>query len=361
LFLPSFAVKISAAPKAFALGARVTLLPPAEEMRALGAEIQSMVLPLDAEDGAADAVYVIFNGEMVGLTRDPEGVVRRLRARAHGRGSSPYDVPTVYVSPCGGHVYVYHDEGRVMRPLLVVRDGRLPDAGTDAATLFADRCIRYMDAAEVSSLDVALVRRPIPAGTGIGRRGPNVAQLTAKRQRGVEVDLMEVHAHLILGVTAALIPFLQATGGRRGTSQATAAPSPTKAPATRIRRAWDGRRSVRRCRRARRPIGVDPNKRPSSPPPHPHPRPRHPFSPAGGTSASGPFELSPALCYAQQPLCPATAPNTAVQAMECGLPLGQNLVVVVCPYGGCIQSFRRPGGPRLPSGAVRTKKNGLGW
>lgn len=58
----------------------------------------------------------------------------------------------------------------------------------DVDALIQGRLLRYVDAAEIASLRVALE--------------PSVA-----RQR--PVDLIEVHAHLILGVTAALIPNLR--------------------------------------------------------------------------------------------------------------------------------------------------------
>jgi hypothetical protein len=198
------------ATKAFALGARVTLGPSPSEVAAVRQDIQRTLLPLDDADTAA--VYVVFNGEMLGLTRDPEGLVYDLRRRIRSRGSvHPYDVPTAYVSPCGGHVYVYHDEGRIMRPLLVVRDGHLPDPARSLDALLSDGLIRYVDAAEIGTSDVALLRRTTEGGVPpVVRRAPDVSHLRAKQSRGVAVDLMEVHAHLILGVTAALIPFLQA-------------------------------------------------------------------------------------------------------------------------------------------------------
>lgn len=49
----------------------------------------------------------------------------------------------------------------------------------------------------------------------------------------------------------------------------------------------------------------------------------------------GPFDQSPAMCYAQRPLCPSTLCGTALDATEGGLPMGQNFIIAVCPYGGC--------------------------
>lgn len=58
----------------------------------------------------------------------------------------------------------------------------------------------------------------------------------------------------------------------------------------------------------------------------------------GGTMPPGPFDGSPALCYAQKPLCAATVTETSMDVMECEHPMGQNLVIAVCPFTGCNQN-----------------------
>ena len=177
------------------------------------------------------------------------------RGRCH-----PYCIPSVYVAPCDGSVYIHTDDGRVVRPLLTVRPGssawvrprdRPPG---DVAGMLTAGDLRYVDAAEVGALDVALDPGAVAARLG----------------QGINVDLMEVHAHLMLGVTAALIPLLQANQSPRNAYQTSM-----------------GRQAV------------------------------------GAPLPPGPFELAPALCYAQQPLCPATAPGTSLSDTECGLPMGQ--------------------------------------
>lgn len=60
--------------------------------------------------------------------------------------------------------------------------------------------MRYVDSAEISSLDVALNMRTI-------------------LERETKPDLLELHAHLMLGVTASLIPFLQANQSPRNAYQ----------------------------------------------------------------------------------------------------------------------------------------------
>lgn len=58
----------------------------------------------------------------------------------------------------------------------------------------------------------------------------------------------------------------------------------------------------------------------------------------GAPLPPGPFDLSPAMCYAQKPLCGAALPGSQVEDIESGQPMGQNLVIAVCPYGGCNQN-----------------------
>lgn len=104
-------------------------------------------------------------------------------------------------------MYVHCDEGRIVRPLLLAPDnnhnnnnGALP--WTTAAVvdrpveqLLLSGALRYVDAAEICTLNVAL---------SPGDRRP-------------DTDLIEVHPHLMLGVTAAMIPLLQCNQSpRRG-------------------------------------------------------------------------------------------------------------------------------------------------
>lgn len=103
------------------------------------------------------------------------------------------------MAPCDGSVNIHTDEGRIVRPLLTVSRSTgiwvRPQhrAPTDVAGLLADRLLRYVDAAEISMLDVAL----------------DTQTVLQRCKNNTPVDLLEVHAHLILGVTAALIPLLQ--------------------------------------------------------------------------------------------------------------------------------------------------------
>jgi hypothetical protein len=238
-----------------------------------------------ADDGVADdARYVLLNGDVLGRTPDPVGFAARVRALPPP-GAVPYAATSVHVSACDHTVYVHTDEGRVVRPLLVVGGGaewrRPPFAPGEVDAMLAAGVLRFVDAAELATRDVAL-------------------DPTTLRARREAVDLMEVHAHLILGVTAALIPFLQNNQSPRNAyqtsmGQAAAGPfPPVKYMLFQLLPAV-GRQAV------------------------------------GAPLPPGPFELSPALCYAQRPLCPATVPAGSLADTECGLPMGQNFVIAVLP------------------------------
>ena len=58
----------------------------------------------------------------------------------------------------------------------------------------------------------------------------------------------------------------------------------------------------------------------------------------GAILPPGPFDGSPVLCYAQKPLAAATLQDTSMDCMESGHPMGQNLVIMVSPFGGCNQN-----------------------
>ena len=68
------------------------------------------------------------------------------------------------------------------------------DMSVDVCDLLNSKALLYIDAAEVYTLNIALGPENIQSGT---------------------FDLMEIHPHLMLGVTAALIPLLQANQSPR--------------------------------------------------------------------------------------------------------------------------------------------------
>lgn len=192
--------------KAFSLAARVTHAPDAEAVRIYRIGVIEAIRCNQGAgpDEAPVGPYVFMNGDIVGSTTNSLGVAAAVRALPPP-GTTPHAAPSVYVCPCDQSVYVRTDEARVVRPLLMVPpsmtlgDGWKRPKGDDSVDhLLATGALRYVDAAEVAVLDLALE----PAET-----------------RTRPIDLLEVHAHLMLGVTAALIPLLQANQSPRNAYQ----------------------------------------------------------------------------------------------------------------------------------------------
>ena len=96
-------------------------------------------------------------------------------------------------------MYIHTEDGRVVRPLLCVdRLQHALDGNHSVDDLLDLKVLRYVDASEIATLDVALYPRVMLERT---------------------VQLLEIHAHIILGVTAGLIPFLQANQSPRNAYQ----------------------------------------------------------------------------------------------------------------------------------------------
>jgi hypothetical protein len=211
--------------KAFALGARVTLLPGAAQLNGYRESVMSQILP---HPQRTDSHFVLLNGEIIGYTDDPDTAVQRLR-NVPPPGQQPYYSPSVCVSVTDGTIHIHTEDGRVVRPLLI--PSQLPVGVENAAIdeLLRDKMLRYVDAAEISTMEVAM--------------SPRSMHWHSK-------DLMEVHAHLILGVTAALIPMLQANQSPRNAYQTSMVPRASfprkRAPGT-TGGGWDpATRAVRR-------------------------------------------------------------------------------------------------------------------
>ena len=155
-------------------------------------------------DASPDTHFVMLNGDILGYTDDPCETVNRIQQilppgaecilvsseNAPCFRQQPYYAPSVYISPCDNTVYIHTEDGRVVRPLLCVDQLQYAlDGNHSVDDLLELKALRYVDASEIATLDVALYPRVM-------------------RERTVQ--LLEVHAHIILGVTAGLIPFLQA-------------------------------------------------------------------------------------------------------------------------------------------------------
>lgn len=172
--------------KAFALGARVTLMPPAAQLKAY----RMAALECVSQEFKDTSTLVLLNGDIIGYTEDAAQTVEKL-LRLDAPGDHPYCSPSVYISPCDHTVHIHTEDGRVVRPLLEASKLNEIDPSREPCVtkLLRRNLIRYVDASEIATLDVALNLK------GVRPHQNN--------------QLLEVHVHLILGVTAGLIPLLQ--------------------------------------------------------------------------------------------------------------------------------------------------------
>jgi DNA-directed RNA polymerase subunit B len=158
-----------------------------------------MAAPLDD-----NSYFVLLNGEIVGYTNCPDEAVANIRMLDYP-GESPYYAPSIYSSASDRTVQIHTEDGRIVRPLLVVAKLHLLNPNANVDCLIKQGVLRYVDAAEISTLDVALI--------------PSILETRSEKPH-----LLEVHANLILGVTAALIPLLQANQSPRNAYQTSMGP-----------------------------------------------------------------------------------------------------------------------------------------
>jgi len=165
------------------------------------------IVPLDEashDDFVANA-KVFVNGAWTGLARSGPEVVRALR-RARRSGDLPIDVSISYVSATA-EVHVTTDEGRMVRPLLVVGEdghlvltGELCDQIRTGELMWTDLeamgVVEYIDAAEEETLMIAMYYHEVCRS---GEKEDSHAWY--------QYTHCEIHPSTILGVCAGLIPF----------------------------------------------------------------------------------------------------------------------------------------------------------
>lgn len=84
-----------------------------------------------AKDAVADGPYVMFNGDILGRLGTVDGATACME-HARSVAEELNLLPTVFASPADGNIYIFYDEARVVRPLLVTQansPGLLPPSG----------------------------------------------------------------------------------------------------------------------------------------------------------------------------------------------------------------------------------------
>ena len=103
---------------------------------------------------------IFLNGMIIGLTDEHESFIEKIR-RYRRKGRLNYQV-SIYYDDNDDKVYIFSDDGRLIRPLLVVEDGELRwnrldlgDKKYDWKTLVDTHCVEYIDIGEAQYLNVA--------------------------------------------------------------------------------------------------------------------------------------------------------------------------------------------------------------
>jgi len=144
-------------------------------------------------------VDVFLNGKLIGKYDDAEKLVEKLKALRRS-GKTPFDM-TIYYDDFA--IRVFTDSGRVVRPLIVVKDGKpqlsvkdleeLSEGKTSWKKLVEQGKVEFLDAAEEENIFIAI----------------------SPDQVVKEHTHLEIHPLTVLGVPASLVPYANYSRGDR--------------------------------------------------------------------------------------------------------------------------------------------------
>lgn len=107
---------------------------------------------IDKKSGATDSKYKIYlNGSWIGFTECPEKLVTKLRSLRR-TGKIEYDTSISYSTE---GLRIYTDDGRMLAPFFVIKDGRIkniPDHFVTWSDLIEKGIIEYLDPAELETV-----------------------------------------------------------------------------------------------------------------------------------------------------------------------------------------------------------------
>lgn len=208
-----------------------------------GEEVKLLLRDLDTKSVKGERTTmtrVYVNGDLVGLHEDPEKLIRGIRERRRN-GLISHEVNCRFDREMN-EIVINCDEGRVRRPLLVVKNGRPVLTRRDLENLRAGKIfmpdlvrsgiIEWIDAEEEEDTYIAIYAYSVPAEckncgkplsrrdvewTNVGSRDPKVKLECLHCHEVMEVDclLSPEHTHLeidpftILGVCSGLVPYLE--------------------------------------------------------------------------------------------------------------------------------------------------------
>ena len=139
-------------------------------------------------DSVSDrGIFVLLNGVVIAHTEEPDELIDeiyqlRLNKLLDNEVSAIHD-------SIDNEVRILCDEGRIMRPLFVVRDGKIPENYTpDWNNMIDEGHIRYVDSMEIENSVIAMTPETLIGST-------------------YEYDFCEIDPYTMLGVCASIIPF----------------------------------------------------------------------------------------------------------------------------------------------------------
>jgi len=132
-----------------------------------------------------DTTPVFLNGNIIGITPDPEYVVQRIRKLKQKRLLD--QEVTVCFDTVDNDVKIFCDEGRFLRPLLTVTNGEMDMVpGHSWSEMIKKGWIRYLDPSEIENAVISMTPK------------------TIKMQNS---EYCEIHPCAMLGVVAGMIPW----------------------------------------------------------------------------------------------------------------------------------------------------------
>ena len=143
---------------------------------------------------------IIVNGYWFGNTKDKDSVISQLREKRQYKHLHEYI--SISYNDIDDEILVFCDQGRLIRPLIPVIDGKLAitdDDEMDWETLISQQKIVYRDSYEVDNCVIAM----------------NESELGGLTQ----YDYCEISPSMMLGVCAGIIPFPDHTQSPRNTYQ----------------------------------------------------------------------------------------------------------------------------------------------
>ena len=149
---------------------------------------------------------VYLNGKLIGFHKKPLDLVQNVREKRRS-GTLPFDLTVAYHDDTN-EIYVNTDEGRAMRPLIVVEKGKpklnedhiklLKEGKIKFSDLIKNGVIEYLDAEEEENVYIAMSEE----------------ELTPEHTH------LEIHPSLMLGIIVSVAPFPEHNSAPRNTMTA---------------------------------------------------------------------------------------------------------------------------------------------